>query len=705
VSARRRALQGLLHPPLREARFWSTQLMVVAVVLIHLGVDALQDRGVWGVPSFVTIPLLLVPVVYGALSYGLVGALGPALTGILALAPIEPYFGHTTVELWGGWSNLAFVAVIAVLLGDRFEVTRGVLVERTSRDVSERAERRFRLAFDNNLSAMAVVDVGGRFEQVNQAMGDLLGYSMRELAGMTLDAVTHPGDVSVVVHESDHLSARALSQGRQIKRFVRSDSRAITAELSESVMNDELGGESFSVVSLRDITEERMLTARLADLALHDSLTGLANRSLLRDRMAQAHARAVRDGGRVALCLLDLDNFKGVNDTLGHPAGDELLIAVAGRLRAVARGVDTVGRLGGDEFVLLAGGVDDDGARAIATRIMDAFAVTFRIEGQDVVQSVSVGVASCGASPATDCEDLIRNADIALYEAKRRGRDQVVVYTPTMSSQSSENFQLGQELSLALSRQQIVMHFQPIVDLRTREVVALEALMRWQHPTRGLVPPDVFIPLAEQSDLIIQLGARALEHATCAAAAWRAKGAPWQVGVNLSARQMNDPGLISLIESALEHAGLAPEHLVVEITEGIAIADIDAAISTLDRLRQLGVAVVLDDFGTGYSSLAYLARLRPSTIKIDRSFVHAATANATDRNVLTAVVTLCRQLGMIVLAEGVETISELGLLEDLGVDLAQGYLFSAPVPVSEVASVNRRIRSSWPSENASRIVS
>ncbi len=695
ISSRRLALGSLAHPPIREARFWSTQVMVVAVALLHLSVDVLQDRGTWGVPSFIIIPFLLVPVIYGAMSYGLVGALGPALTGVLVLAPTELFLEHTSLELWGGWSNLAFVVLIAALLGDRFEVAREVLVERTSREVRASEERRFRLAFDNNLSAMAVVNDEGRLERVNEAFCDLLGYSKGELVGQALEDVTHPGDVAMVLSRGAD-PERPLAQGRLIKRFLRSDSRAITAELSESVMRDEAHGATFSVVSLRDITEERLLTQRLADLALHDSLTGLANRALLRDRMVHARAQSMRDGSRVVLYLLDLDNFKGVNDSLGHAAGDELLVAVTRRLRAVTRDVDTLGRLGGDEFVVLAVGLDEGDSRALAQRLLDVFATPFPVEGHQITQSASIGVVMCEASTISSCEDSIRSADIALYEAKRRGRGQIVTYTPAMSSRSTESFQLGQELALAASRGQIDMHYQPIVDLRTRDVVAFEALMRWRHPERGMVAPDVFIPLAEENDLIVSLGALALERAAAAAAQWHAHGATWQVGVNLSARQMNDPGLLDLIESALASSGLDAEHLVIEITEGIAIADIDAAIDTLNMLRRRGVSVVLDDFGTGYSSLAYVARLRPSTIKVDRSFLHAATANATDRNVLAAVVNLCRQLGMVVLAEGVETLEEFALVSELDVDLAQGFLFAAAVPASEIPRVVDEVRAQFP---------
>ncbi len=680
----------LKHPPIREWRFWSTQLMVLGVVALHAVVDVGQDRGVWGVPSFVVIPLLLVPVIYGAMSYGLVGALGPALVGAVLLAPTELWLAHSPAQLWAGWGNIAAVVCFALILGDRFELTRSTIVEHTQRRVRVREERRFQLAFDNNLSAMALVNDQGAFERVNRAMCDLVGYDEADLLSMRLSELTHPDEA---VLDSLDFSV-PTSPGREVTRLICRDGRTISAEVVATRVSDELEDDGASVVSIRDLTEERTLTARLVDLALHDALTGLANRSLLRDRMAQASARVSRDGGRVVLYLIDLDNFKDVNDTLGHAAGDELLIGVANRLRETTREVDTICRLGGDEFIVLVMGATDDDPIVMAERLLGLFVEPFDVTGQSVIQGASIGVVFCAAPSASNCDDLVRDADIALYEAKRRGRGQIVVYSPVMSTTSNERFQLGQELALAAERDQLDMYFQPIVELATGRVAAFEALMRWRHPERGFVPPDLFIPIAEQSELIVQLGAFALERATRAAAQWQRDGRAWQVGVNLSVRQMGDATLLATIDSSLEAAALAATSLVVEITEGIAIADVDAAIATIDQLRQRGIAIVLDDFGTGYSSLAYLARLRPSTIKIDRSFVSAATVNQTDRNVLSAVVTLCRQLRMLVLAEGVETSEELELLVGLGVDLAQGFLFSPAVPASEVPAVVARIEGS-----------
>ena len=664
--------------------------MVLGVVALHAVVDVGQDRAVWGVPSFVVIPLLLVPVIYGAMSYGLVGALGPALTGAVLLAPSELWLAHSRAELWAGWGNIAAVVSFALVLGDRFELTRSTIVEHAQGSARAREERRFQLSFDNNLSAMAMVNDRGTFERVNRAMCDLVGYDATDLLSMRLAELTHSSNAAL---DPPGFSV-PTAPGREVTRLICRDGRTITVEVAATRVSDEFDVDGATVISIRDLTEERTLTARLADLALHDALTGLANRSLLRDRMAQASARVSRDGGRVVLYLIDLDNFKGVNDTLGHSAGDELLVGAANRLREATREVDTICRLGGDEFIVLATGVSDDDAMAMSDRLLGLFGEPFEVAGQSVIQGASIGVVFCTASSTPRCDDLVRDADIALYEAKRRGRGQVVVYSPVMSTTSNERFQLGQELAIAVARDQLDMYFQPVVELASGRVAGFESLMRWRHPERGFVPPDLFIPIAEQSELIVQLGVFALERACAVAAGWHRDGRTWQVGVNLSARQMGDATLLTSIDHALATSGLPASNLVVEITEGIAIADLAAAIATLDRLRQRGIAIVLDDFGTGYSSLAYLARLRPSMIKIDRSFVNSATANLIDRNVLSAVVTLCRQLGMLVLAEGVETNEELELLVELGVDLVQGFLFSPAVPASEIPAVVARIEGS-----------
>ncbi len=693
--SRRELVRDLAHPPWHETRFWWTQGLVVAVVAAHALIDAGQDHGLWGIPGFIVFELLLIPVLYGGLSFGLVGALGPALLGFVLLAPSEIWLPHTSLELWGGWSDLVMVVITAVVLGDRFELARVALVQRTASAARDREESRFRAAFDDNMAAMAVVSPDGHIQRANAALGHLLGYSRSDLVGRNLATMRHRDDKDAAHEQEVRLTHGDLTRQRAVTRFVRRDGQVITTETSTSTARDD-GGRAFMIVSLRDITEERSLTARLSDLALHDSLTGLANRALLRDRLAQTAARVRRDGGRVALYLLDLDNFKEVNDTLGHQAGDDLLVAVAQRLRALTRDSDTVARLGGDEFVYLTNVLDDEPLTAVGARLLDLFAAPFVVADQLVVQHASIGVAMCAATQGQGCEDVIRDADVALYEAKRAGRHRIATFTPQMSRRAVGEFQLTQDLTRAIENDEIVMLYQPIVDLSTRTVVGVESLIRWRHPTRGLVAPDAFIPLAERSDLIVQLGEAALRQATAVAAPWVRQVPSRRVGVNLSPRQVHDPRLFAVIDRALDGSGLAPDQLVIEVTETVALADVEAAIVVLDQLRHRGIGIALDDFGTGYSSLSYLARLHPSIIKIDRSFIRSATSSRQDRDLLAAMVLLCRELNMVVVAEGVERPLELDLVIELGANYAQGFLFSPAVEASTLDATCRRLDTEWP---------
>jgi diguanylate cyclase (GGDEF)-like protein len=395
---------------------------------------------------------------------------------------------------------------------------------------------------------------------------------------------------------------------------------------------------------------------------------------------------------------MDLDDFKGVNDTFGHLVGDQLLVALARRLEKVTRSSDTLCRFGGDEFLYLAEGLTSPAqAEEVAERLLGVFAERFSHAGKQLELHASIGVVVFdGASK--DCTELIQNADGALYEAKRQGKGRHVLFTPTMRQQAISRFALAQELGHSLQSGEISMHYQPVVDLTTNEVVGFEALMRWQHPELGQVPPDVFIPLAEQSDLIFELGSFALREAISEARSWKRTGAraglPY-VTVNLSARQFHDPDLVSLIEGLLKASRLAPKRLLLEITESVALADVVGTTSVIEHLDRLGVAVALDDFGTGYSSLSYLALLGPKIIKIDRSFVSPTKVSIRNDTLLEAIVSLGQKLDMTVLAEGIETQGQLERLRHLGCDLGQGYLFSPAVPAGEVAAMLGRKSRGW----------
>jgi Amt family ammonium transporter len=446
----------------------------------------------------------------------------------------------------------------------------------------------------------------------------------------------------------------------------------------------------YFVFSERDITEERALAAQLSHQALHDPLTGLANRALFEDRLSQAHGRVVRQGGIGAVLLIDLDDFKGVNDTHGHFVGDQLLTAIANRLEKITRTADTLCRFGGDEFLYLAEGlVSSAEAEVLAERLIKVISEPFTIAGSLIEQHASIGIVIWDAT-CTSFTETIQNVDAALYEAKRNVRGHHVVFTPTMHQRAVSRFALVQELRHAFQAGELVMHYQPIVDLTTSEVVGLEALMRWYHPEKGWVPPNVFIPLAEQSDLILELGSFSLREAIREASTWTPKDStsirPY-VTVNLSAHQFLDPALVSTIKHLLVECGLPASCLILEITESVALIDIAETMTVLEHLGTLGVGIALDDFGTGFSSLSYLAALNPRIIKIDQSFVRPVHESSRNDTLLETIISLGQKLNMTMLAEGIETDVQFNRLRRLGCALGQGFLFSAAVPSDQVEAM------------------
>jgi diguanylate cyclase (GGDEF)-like protein/PAS domain S-box-containing protein len=552
------------------------------------------------------------------------------------------------------------------------------------------SEERFRLAFEGNMAPMVFSDLGGMFLAVNDAFCKMSGRTKEELIGNDSKHFTYPEDVGITENIYRAINSGETDQVRYGKRFLHKNGRIVIAEVSISAARDVTGAPKYYVSSVRDITEERALAAQLSFQALHDPMTGLANRALFDDRLTQAHARVARHGGHGAVLLIDLDDFKGVNDVYGHLVGDELLISIARRFEAVTRGSDTLCRFGGDEFLYLAEGLSSrDEAEQIAQRLLDTLTEPFLINNVHIEQRASTGIVFWDGTN-TNIVELVQSADAAMYEAKRQGHGHLVVFTSDMRHESASRFALVQELRQAMSLKQLSMHYQPIIDLSTSDVVGFEALMRWSHPERGWIPPDVFIPLAEKSDLIVELGAFALREALTAASSWEPRGdqglAPY-VTVNLSARQFHDPGLVSMIERELTRSGLEPERLILEVTEGVALIDIPETMNVMDHLNRLNVGMALDDFGTGYSSLSYLAALNPKIIKIDQSFVRPQHDKKRSDTLLEAIISLGNKLDMIVLAEGIETPAQLERLHNLECDLGQGFLWSPAVPVGEVTDM------------------
>jgi len=568
----------------------------------------------------------------------------------------------------------------------------------SAQEATERAraevEQRFRLAFEDNVAGMVFTDLEDKILEVNDAFCQMVGRTKEELLGHESTPFTFPEDIGITEEIRHRLTQGESRPMRYVKRYVHKDGRVIIVEISKFSARDAAGNILYFVASQRDITEERELTAQLSHQALHDPLTGLANRTLFGDRLVHAHARVVRQGGLGAVLMLDLDDFKGVNDTHGHHVGDQVLVAIAHRLEQVTRSSDTLCRFGGDKFLYLAEGLTSQAeAEQVATRLLAALIEPFSIGGEHIEQLTSIGIVVWDDT-SVDYAELIQDADVAMYEAKRQGNGRYVVFTPSMHQQAVSRFALLQELRRALQVGELSMRYQPIVDLATTAVVGFEALMRWQHPDRGWVPPNVFIPLAEQSDFILELGSFALREAVATASTWERTGdqsnLPY-VTVNLSAHQFHDPGLITMVEDALRTSGLAPERLIIEITESVTLLDVAETMSVMEHLNRLGIGIALDDFGTGYSSLSYLVLLQPRVIKIDRSFVSPTRESVRNDTLLETIVSLGNKLDMTMLAEGIETHAQLERLRNLGCELGQGYLFSPAVPDGEVAAMLDRV--------------
>jgi diguanylate cyclase (GGDEF)-like protein len=430
--------------------------------------------------------------------------------------------------------------------------------------------------------------------------------------------------------------------------------------------------------------------AQIAHLARHDALTNLPNRVVFRGNLEEALKRVER-GDNVAVLCLDLDQFKAVNDTLGHPVGDALLQEVAIRLRACVRDTDTASRLGGDEFaIIMSAGVDPVAVTALASRIIESLGAPYTVAGHKVVIGTSIGIAFAPEDGTTP-DELLKNADLALYRAKSDGRGVYRFFEPGMDARVQARRVMELDLRKALENGEFELFYQPLINLAAREITAFEALLRWRHPERGLVSPAEFIPLAEEIGLIVPMGAWVLREACLQAATWPRD---IKVSVNLSPVQFKSNTLVLNVVSALGASGLDPKRLELEITESAMMHDVETTLATLVRLRELGVSISMDDFGTGYSSLSHLRRFHFDKIKIDQSFVRSLSGEEESAAIVRAVTGLGRSLGMVTTAEGVETAEQLALLQREGCAEVQGFLFSAPVPEREIAPLLERLNRS-----------
>ncbi len=462
---------------------------------------------------------------------------------------------------------------------------------------------------------------------------------------------------------------------------MRHDGAVVPQEVHATTMT--VRGEVVVVAAGRDITERKEAQEIISRMAFFDGLTGLANRSLFFDRLEHAIANASRDSSRLALIFLDLDHFKTINDTLGHPTGDLLLSAVGHRLKQVLREGDTIARIGGDEFTVLIEDVEaQEEVERIATKLLGCFREPFEI-GQELFVTASMGIVLSQGAEHT-AEMLLSHADTAMYSAKESGRNAYNFYVPHMSDAARRRFELKNDLRHALSEGQLALHYQPQIRLEDGALVGVEALLRWAHPRRGAIAPAVFLPLAEESGQIFGIGEWTLRQAAEQARRWQRAGAPeLRVAVNLSARQFEDPRLVAIVAGVLSHTGLEPHHLELEITETIATRDTERMRETFEDLRALGVRIAVDDFGTGFSSLDQLMRLDVDTLKIDRRFIRDLDHNEQAAAITSAVIFLAHKLGLNVIAEGVETPAHHAMLGRQDCDEMQGFLVGRPMSVLE----------------------
>ncbi|MBV9895524.1 MAG: EAL domain-containing protein [Chloroflexi bacterium] len=548
-------------------------------------------------------------------------------------------------------------------------------------------EERFRALVQHSADVIVIIGDDGGVEYASPSMVQVLGRVEEDVVGSVALQLIHPDSVFAV---------------RQLFATVRESSATARAEIRmrhadgswrdfEVVATNLLGQPAIRgiVLNCHDVTERKLLEHQLTELAFHDPLTGLANRALLGDRLEHALARAGRHEKPVGVLLLDLDDFKLVNDSLGHQAGDTLLNEVASRIRTCVRADDTPARLGGDEFaVLLEGIASEADALAVAEKLVRALAVPIEVAGRDVTVGLSVGVAL--STTSTTVVDLLRQADLALYRAKAEGKGTCAVFDPSLESRALERLEIENDLRHALQRGELRVLYQPILSLDSRNIMEVEALVRWNHPQRGLLSPAVFIPVAEERGLIVSIGQWVLEQACRQIRIWQQqfpKAPPLVVSVNLSGRQFQHINLVADVQRTLQETGIAPHSLKLEITESVLMRDVEAAVATCDALKRLGVQLAIDDFGTGYSSLGQLKRFPFDALKIDRSFVDGLGQDQHDAAIVRSVVALARTLGLSVTAEGIETALQEAQVRSLGCELGQGFLFSRPQAPDVVASL------------------
>jgi diguanylate cyclase (GGDEF)-like protein/PAS domain S-box-containing protein len=576
-------------------------------------------------------------------------------------------------------------AVLLVLLFAAFSGASRLLARQNGE--LRRSEERFRSLVQNSIDVQVIVNGNGAITYESAAVERVLGYRAEDRVGRHAFENLHPDDRARAQQMMADVTRLPASQVATEIRVRHADGSWLVIEaVAKNLLDDPaVGG---IVVNYRDITGRKSLEDELKRQAFHDSLTGLANRALFADRLEHAISRAERSPTALAVLFLDLDDFKTVNDSLGHSEGDLLLVAVADRLRASLRGSDTIARMGGDEFaILIEDPIDDETPMDVGRRMLAQLEPPFAHGGKELFVRASIGIATTRSRDHT-ADEVLRNADVAMYTAKTKGKNRLEVFEPGMHTAALTRLALKGDLERALERDEFTLAYQPIVRLAGGRLSGVEALLRWQHRDRGNVGPAEFIPVAEETGVILPLGRWVLEQACAQAATWNAiSPQPITMSVNVSGRQLQHPAFVAEVAAVLASTGLAPELLTLELTESVLMQDAEAATAVLVELKSLGVRLAIDDFGTGYSSLNYLRRFPIDELKIDRSFVASLDDGPTHSAVVLSILRLGETLRLETVAEGIEEASQLAALRGLGADLGQGYLFARPLDATAVTDL------------------
>lgn len=558
----------------------------------------------------------------------------------------------------------------------------------TQSDALRESEERFRSAFDYAPIGIGLLTSTGRWLKVNHALTEILGYSETDFLEMDFQSMTLPEDLGVKLVKIHELIAGKIQNCQMEQRYIHKTGRTVWTSWSVSTAIDVESKQPNLIFQIQDITDKKIAQEKLEHEAKHDSLTGLPNRTFFMSRLTAALEKASNiTNYRVSVLFIDLDRFKIVNDSLGHLIGDQLLKGISERLRECLRPSDIVARLGGDEFtILVEGSYDEREVTRIAERIQQKFTFPFDLDGHEVYSSASIGILHAAANHVA-AEDMMRDADTAMYQAKRAGKARHAIFDEEMHKAAREVLKLETDLRRAVERQEFTVEYQPIYDLTTMKVDYIEALARWEHPMLGRVSPSKFIPLAEEIGLIDAVCEQILRKVCSEIGSLRDRRVPnsgYAVGVNLSCRQFAQPGLVENICGILDETAFSSELLRLEITESVFFEYPERAVEMLNRLRSMGVGIHIDDFGTGYSNLSYLVKLPISTLKIDRSFVSVVDDDGSNDKIVEAIVELAKNLGLKVIAEGIETEGQLAWLRELNCEGGQGYYLAKPMSFGEL---------------------